>query len=89
MVKGKKTIEVSVIKEEINRLLALETIPEETKKTLCTFIERVLMDTKNYKGFNYVKWWSEGGFKEWQSAGSPDFPEKQKYMGPEYRRIYF
>jgi len=83
-----KTIKISIIQDEINRLLSLDNIDEQTKITLCNFIEKILMDTKNYKGFNHIDW-SNGGFDQWEKDGEPGFPEKSKYLSREYSRVYY
>lgn len=49
----RKTFEVQEFKKEINRLLSLNTVNKDSKITLCTLLERILMNTKNYKGFGY------------------------------------
>lgn len=46
------------------------------------------MEAKEYNGFRYL-YWSKQGFEEWKEAGEPGFPEKNKYIGPEYDRAYY
>jgi hypothetical protein len=50
---AKKTIEVKYIKNEINRLLAIDDIPQKGKKELCLILERILSSTGNYEGYIY------------------------------------
>jgi hypothetical protein len=56
---AKKTIKVTDIVEQANAYLAL---PEETsgaseqfRRGVIAMVERVLFETGNYKGFNYLK----------------------------------
>ena len=88
MPKPKKTILVESIRTEVNRLLTLDTLDQKQKSILCSFLERVLMDTNNYHGFNYTYWLNQG-FEEWRKDGEPGFPKKQKYLGNEYDRTYY
>ena len=84
----KKTISVFWVQDEINRMLSLDTLDQKQKIILCTLLERVLMDTKNYAGFGYNTWLN-GGFDHWKKDGEPDFQEKDKYLMPEYDRTYY
>lgn len=90
----RKTFDVEDFKRWVNSVLALPTqdnphVPsQDTKSALCTALEKVLMDTGNYKGFQNI-YWSDIGCTLWRDAGEPDFPEKQKFLGPEYDRCYF
>lgn len=63
-------------------------LTQDEKRGLCSALEHVLHKTGNYAGFNYV-YWLEHGFHEWEAAGEPGFPEKQKFLGPEYDRYYY
>jgi hypothetical protein len=51
-----KTIAVATIRDKINRMLAvpLKTLPTEQKQVLCSLAEEVLMETKNYRGFQFI-----------------------------------
>jgi hypothetical protein len=51
--KGRKTIEVQKVLEYVNNQLARtdEFADEKFKAGMCTMIERMLYDTKNYKGY--------------------------------------
>jgi len=87
--KGRKTIEVAIIKADINKQLERQDISESERRALCSFLEHVLFTTNNYAGFNHVEWIKEGGYERWREAGEPGFPEKNKFLGPEYRRCYY
>ena len=40
------------------------------------------------KDFQYIDW-HNGGYEQWMKDGEPGFPEKSKYIGPEYKRKYY
>lgn len=88
MAKTRSTIEVKKVRDEINRLLTLEHLPDESRKTLCFLVEKILMDTGNYRGFNYYDWLNGGGMEKWIAAGRPAGMQAQ-YLGNEYKRIYY
>lgn len=57
MGKSKKTIEVSVLLEKANAILAQKAdgiIDTSYKGAVCDFIERVLNETGNYQGFTFL-----------------------------------
>lgn len=87
----RKTIEVKKLRDMANGMLASE-ISQPEKRSICSLIENVLMDTGNYKGYNH-NYWMEKGYRQWVDDGKPDFPEKEFYIyGPnkdEYGRTYF
>ena len=87
--KAKKTTSVEMFKNWANEQLKRtdEYATQEFKAGICTGLERVLHDSGNYNGFNH-NYWNATGFKAWLAAGEPDFPEKNKYIGPEYDRCY-
>lgn len=87
----RKSETVEELRQEINRRLALDSIPEEGKKALAGILEDVLMATGNYHGFSSLRWRNGGGYEQWVTDGEPGFPEKQQYIakeGEEYDRIY-
>ena len=82
-----KTIAVSDVAGRINRMLATgDKISQDAKQILCSLAEEVLMDTDNYKGFEFLRW-RHGGCEAWKAAGMPE--DKTPFMGPEYDRRYF
>lgn len=83
--KPRKTFDVNEFRTYINGLLINEKISEPQKSILCSVLERILMDSNNYRGFNYVDW-LDHGFNEWKKDGEPEV--KTKYYGPEYKRHY-
>jgi hypothetical protein len=90
MTKGKKSIKYEDFKTEVNRVLNVpenQYVTQEFKAGICSLFEHFAMVTKNYKGFHHTYWWNSG-YEEWEAAGRPDFPEKQKYFGLEYTRTY-
>lgn len=82
----RKTIEVENLRRLVNGMLALDTLSEDNRKSLCVLLDRVLHETGNYRGFNYVDWMN-GGANKWRADGEPD--NTQPYLGPEYKREYF
>ena len=51
----KKTVKVEDLKNQVNdMLLNSEDDYKQGRESLCTFIERVLMDAGNYHGFGYL-----------------------------------
>jgi hypothetical protein len=51
---GRKTIEVDYLINEINEFLATDTSSREARKSMLHLLERVLHNTKNYRGFTYL-----------------------------------
>lgn len=53
--KPKKTIQISFIKDKINKAITEKEFPLNTdqKEILCTFLEIILLNTNNYKGFMF------------------------------------
>lgn len=88
--RAKKTTNVEMFKTWANEQLKRqdEFATQEFKAGICIGVERVLHDSGNYKGYNNT-YWLETGFALWNKAGQPDFPEKNKYIGAEYDRVYF
>jgi len=90
----RKTINVNAILAEANKQLARqdEFATTEFKAGVCVILERILMDTGNYDGFNY-NLWNNGGWAQWQKDGEPEGQEKEKYMyskfGGQYDRCYY
>lgn len=87
MTTSRKTYEVQKLKERINHMLA-QNISDDAKVALCIILEGVLHETNNYQGFQYIHW-RNGGYEQWMIDGEPGFPEKSKYIGPEYKREYY
>jgi len=90
----RKTMNVNQIIDEANKHLARtdDGATQEFKIGVAVLLERILHNTGNYEGYNH-NYWLKQGFKEWQDAGEPDFPEKNKYIygpdGGEYDRVYY
>lgn len=51
---GHKTIKIEDLKTYINEMLANKSICEAEKVSYCILIERVLLNTSNYKGWNRI-----------------------------------
>ena len=83
----KKTFKVENFKNIINEKLALTSINQEQKQALTVVLERVLHDTNNYRGFNYLQWLN-GGSEKWQ-AEKDNLAPATDFCGPEYDRQYY
>jgi len=86
--KVRKTIEVAKVLETANKLFANTEISQEEKSGVSALLEEILHATNQYKGFNDI-YWRKTGYRLWVEAGKPDFPEKKKFMGPEWDRFYY
>jgi hypothetical protein len=51
---ARKTIEVGTLLHRVNYFLASDSSTEEEREVMCTFIEGVLFDTHNYRGYRYL-----------------------------------
>lgn len=52
---SRKTIDIKTVKEMVNgMLLNSEDNYQQGRESLTFFLERVLMDSENYKGFRYL-----------------------------------
>jgi len=82
----RKSFNVQEFKDWANSALARPELGQEAKSALCTAVEKVLMDTGNYHGFNSNTWLS-GGCAAWEQAGKLD--DRTPFLGLEYDRHYF
>jgi hypothetical protein len=85
MAKEKKTVSVDWLRKRANEILA-GGCSQEGKAAISVFIEEILMEAGQYKGFNYTYWMNQG-CQEWNDAGRPE--DKTQYLGLEYNRQYF
>ena len=51
---ARKTVEVGTLLRRVNYFLASENSTAEEREVMCTFIEGVLHDTGNYRGYRYL-----------------------------------
>ena len=51
---ARKTVEVGTLLHRVNYFLASENSTAEEREVMCTFIEGVLFDTGNYRGYRYL-----------------------------------
>ena len=88
--RAKKTMDVEQLKSWTNEQLKRtdDYADQKFKAGLCSVLAHVLHATGNYHGFNYT-YWLETGNDLWRKDGEPDFPEKNKYIGNEYDRVYY
>ena len=71
----KKTIEIKMLKDRINKYLSLDTLNNEEKSSLSFLLETILNDTNNYNGFIYLF--------DWNSITKEEAETKK------YNRFYF
>ena len=73
---ARKTIPVNDVRKKVNDYLAQKASTKGQQTVLCIFLETILFETENYKGFGYnVDYLEEG----------ESTPNEQN----EYRRVYF
>jgi hypothetical protein len=51
---ARKTIEVGTLLHRVNYFLASDRSTPDEREVMCTFIEGVLFDTGNYRGYRYL-----------------------------------
>ena len=51
---ARKTVEVGTLLRRVNFFLANDRSTAEEREVMCTFIEGVLFDTGNYRGYRYL-----------------------------------
>ena len=51
---ARKTVEVGTLLRRVNFFLASENSTADEREVMCTFIEGVLHDTGNYRGYRYL-----------------------------------
>jgi hypothetical protein len=54
MTKGRKTVEVEVVKRYVNNYLNSEGTTPSSRKGVASLLEAVLLDTDNYCGYCYM-----------------------------------
>lgn len=89
MSKSRKTVDVEVIRNRVNVMLAAPDSSHcnaETRKGAAFILETVLHDTGNYAGFNYLDWMNSG-HDRWVADGKP--ADTTPYLGDQSRRYYF
>jgi hypothetical protein len=88
MTAKRKTVEIAPLKEWANWLLAQPDSEYRNpmfRKGIATMLEKVLVDSGNYHGFNYVDW-LDHGYKQWLEDGQPE--DNTKYLGDQ-SKVYF
>ena len=96
MPRKRKTIEIEVVKKQLNALLASSYIPHKVKDGVCLALEEILHNAGCYNGFGNLYWRTEG-HQLWENDGKPyDNPGPEgvgtiptRYFGPEYERVYY
>jgi len=80
-----KTIQISVLKQEINSILELPHIGNDEKKGLCHILEKFLLKTKNYKGYTYNELFT-ADYHNWRLLNPDKSP--MEFVKHEYNRTY-
>lgn len=94
MARSKRTLNVQEFKDYINKQLQRtdQFADDGFKAGLCVALEHVLHTANCYHGYT-DNYWFEKGAGEWEQAGKPDFPEKDKFIygptGQRYNRRYY
>lgn len=63
---------------QVNKTLELD-IPQAEKSIICSDLEYLLHSVDMYEGFQYL-YWEKYGYERWRKDGSPEGPEKTKYI---------
>lgn len=51
---ARKTINVADVRESANQILAASTTSPDVRLGICSMLEKILMDSGNYKGYRYL-----------------------------------
>jgi hypothetical protein len=87
---ARKTIAVENLVEWANGQLARkdsEFVNASFRKGIAALVEHFLMETGNYRGFNYVEWAKEGGYERWAADGKQD--DTTPYLGDQTRIMFY
>ena len=85
----RKTMNVNKFHEWANWLLSQpdsEYRTPEFRMGIATALEKILHETGNYHGFNFLEW-LHGGCDKWIADGKPN--DNTKYLGDQTKRIYY
>lgn len=87
----RKTIKVADLRNQINEALAsTHDDCQPTREALQTLLERILMDTGNYKGFAYL---TPDHLKGDATGGKPGiYPASERdraFEGTDHTRVYY
>lgn len=87
MAHTRKTVDVSMIKAQVNQMIAALGSTVEGRRALGALLSTLLHETGNYQGFKYLGWTKEGGLERWQDDGEPT--DKTPYLGDRTRVEYY
>jgi hypothetical protein len=94
MAKVKKTIQVETVKKMVNHTLLHS--PDDAKgerQGLCMLLEKILMDTGNYRGFNYLTKEkmkeSEYGVSIGINSPAVELTIEKKFEGTDHTRVFY
>ena len=84
--KPRKTLPIKDLIERANAIMAKDQPAPAHRMTIFSFVQDILMDTGNYRGFNYIHW-AESGCKQWRADGEPD--DLAPYLGDQSKRFFY
>lgn len=83
---SRKTVEVSKVLAEANAMLANDKLSDGERQGIIALLERILFDTGNYQGYNFLDWMN-GGSEQWHKQGESD--DTTAYLGNQTKRFYY
>lgn len=93
MKRHRKTIEVDTIKAMVNDfLLNSEDLKKDARDTLATYLEVILMDTGNYRGYNYLSAKDMEQSRDGISVGivgTPDDDVARRFHNTDHTRVRY
>jgi len=92
MAKGRKTFSVEKFKKYVNDFcLHSADNKQQAREYLGLYLEKILVETNNYKGFNYLTREMMKNSREGLSIGMNDLtlPYEERFENTDYTRIYY
>jgi hypothetical protein len=63
----RKTVTVDIIRDKVNQMIAAPKSTQEGRVALSVFLSSLLLETGNYRGFQYLDW-KATGYQKWCEA---------------------
>ena len=82
---ARKTILIDALRNKANDLLAESTVDRELRLGVCLFIENILHETGNYKGYGHL---NEDEVPKGEKPGVVKLAEKSFIFPDDSRRVY-
>jgi hypothetical protein len=83
----RKTVQVAQITRQVNQMIAAPNSTKDGRVALGVFLASLLLETGNYRGFNYTHWSTGGGYVDWLTDGQPT--DTTPYLGDQTRVEYY